>query len=236
MTSSASPARPTVLVVEDEAALRRVLRAALDAHGYDVFDAGTARQGIDRAAQHRPDVVLLDLGLPDLGGMAVLRRLRAWSRAAIIVLSVRSGDDDKIAALDAGADDYLTKPFATGELLARMRAALRHVARLEGDAEPAIDVGDLRVDLARQQAFVRDRPIHLSPKEYALFATLMKHAGRVLTHGQLALAVWGPGHAQRVETLRVHMAGLRRKLEPDPARPRYLVAEPGVGYRLRVDG
>lgn len=228
------PRETLVLAIEDEIGLRRVFRAALVAHGYGFLEAATARQGIDQAAKHRPDVVLLDLGLPDLDGQAVIRRLREWTRAAIIVVSVRADEHEKVAALDGGADDYLTKPFSPGELLARLRAALRHVARVKNQVEPTIVVGDLRIDLARQHALLQDRRVHLSPKEYALFATLMKKAGKVLTHRQLLEAVWGPGHADRIEYLRVHMASLRRKLEEDPARPKYLVVEPGVGYRLRI--
>jgi two-component system KDP operon response regulator KdpE len=223
------------LLVEDEAQMRRFLRASLTANGYRLVETATGGEAIAQAAQYNPDLVLLDLGLPDMDGLAVTRALREWTRAPIIVISARDQEQDKIAALDGGADDYLTKPFGTGELLARLRVAIRHKERAGGEAESAVTVGELRIDLARRQVFAQDREVHLTPIEYKLFSVLMKHAGRVLTHRQLLKEVWGPTSVDQTQYLRVYMAELRHKLEPEPARPRYLVTEPGVGYRLKVE-
>ncbi len=226
---------PLVLIVEDDAQMRRFLRASLGAHGYRLIETTAGEEALAQATAYNPDLVILDLGLPDLDGITVTRRLREWSSVPIVVISARGQEQDKIDALDAGADDYLTKPFGTGELFARMRVALRHAARVDGgDAEPTLAVGDLRIDLARRQVFSRDAEVHLTPLEYKLFATLMKHAGKVLTHRQLLKEVWGPTYADQTQYLRVYMVQLRHKLERDPARPRYLVTEPGVGYRLRA--
>jgi two-component system, OmpR family, KDP operon response regulator KdpE len=222
-----------VLVVEDEKEMRRFLRASLAANGYRLVEAATGQEGLTQAVAYNPDVVILDLGLPDMDGLAVTRSLREWSSAPIVVISARDQERDKIEALDGGADDYLTKPFGAGELLARLRVALRHAERAGRAPETAVTVGELRVDLTRRQVFVRDREVHLTPIEYKLFAVLMKHAGRVLTHRQLLEQVWGPGSVDQTQYLRVYMAQLRHKLERDPARPSYLVTEPGVGYRLR---
>jgi two-component system, OmpR family, KDP operon response regulator KdpE len=222
---------PLVLVVEDEPQLRRFLRASLGSHGYRLVEAGGVREAEQLATSHNPDVYLLDLGLPDGDGVDLTRRLREWTRAPVIVLSARGREEDKVDALDAGADDYLTKPFGTNELLARMRVALRHAQA--APAEPAvIEVGPLRVDLARREVTLDAREVHLTPTEYKLLALLARHAGKVLTHRQILREVWGP-HATEAHYVRVQMAELRKKVEPDPARPRLLVTEPGVGYRLR---
>jgi len=226
---------PLVLLVEDEVEMRRFLRASLTAHGYRLVETSTAEEALRQATAYNPELILLDLGLPDLDGLAVIRRLREWTSVPVIVISARDEEQDKIEALDNGADDYLTKPFGTGELLARIRVALRHAERVSGESEAAITVGELRLDLARRQVFVRGEEVHLTPIEYKLFATLMKHAGKVLTHRQLLKEVWGPSHTDQMQYLRVYMVQLRHKLEEDPARPRYLVTEPGVGYRLRVN-
>ena len=225
-----------VLIVEDEPQVLRFLRASLSSHGYRVLEAASGEQGLVEAATRSPDIVLLDLGLPDLDGVEVARRLRGWSAVPVIVLSARGQESDKIKALDAGADDYLTKPFGVGELLARMRVALRNAARVAaGAGEPSFEVGELRVDLAARRVFVRDEEVRLTRTEYNLLATLVKHVGKVVTHRQLLLEVWGPGATGESHYLRVYMGQLRHKLEQDPARPRYLLTETGVGYRLRAD-
>jgi two-component system, OmpR family, KDP operon response regulator KdpE len=223
----------TILLVEDEPQVRRILRAALPEHGYRLIEAETGEEALRRAAERTPDVILLDLGLPDLDGVEVTRRLREWSEAPIIVLSARDQEISKVEALDAGADDYLTKPFGTAELLARIRVALRRGQR-GAEGEPVFTVGDLRIDLGRRQVFVAEREVHLTPIEYKLLATLARNAGRVVTHAQLLKEVWGPHHTTQVQYVRVYMTQLRHKLEADPARPRYLTTESGVGYRLRL--
>jgi two-component system KDP operon response regulator KdpE len=224
---------PRVLVVDDERAIRRLLRASLSAHGYQVLEATSGHEGLDAAASGRPDLIILDLGLPDLDGVEVTRRLREWSKTPVVILSVRGRDDEKIAALDAGADDYLTKPFSMGELLARMRVAMRHAAQPAD--EPVITVGELTVDVARRLITVGGREVGLTPVEYSLLRTLAVHAGRVMTHTQLLRDVWGPGYGSDGNLLRVNISKLRHKIETDPAQPRYIVTEPGVGYRLRVE-
>ena len=226
---------PLVLLIEDEPQMRRFLRAALTGHGYRLVEAETGGTGLTEAATRNPEVILLDLGLPDLDGLEITRRLREWSRTPIIVISARGQEKDKVAALDAGADDYLTKPFGVGELLARMRVALRHREGLGGPEEPVFTLGPLRVDQNKRQVFVGEEEKHLTPTEYRLLTTLVRHAGKVLTHRQLLKEVWGPPYAAETQYLRVYMGQLRHKLEADPARPRYLVTEPGVGYRLRED-
>ena len=225
-------AGPRVLVIDDERAIRRFLRTSLSAQRYRLFEAASAREGLEAAATVRPDLIILDLGLPDQDGVEVTRRLREWSKAPILILSVRGQDADKIAALDAGADDYLTKPFSMGELLARMRVAMRHAAQPAD--EPVITAGDLTVDVPHRHITVGGRDVSLTPVEYTLLKTLAVHAGRVMTHGQLLREVWGPGYLTDGNLLRVNVSKLRHKIEPDPARPRYIVTEPGVGYRLRV--
>jgi len=225
-----------VLIIEDEPQMRRFLRATLRAHDYQVVEATTAREGLTQAAGRNPELVLLDLGLPDAEGLDVARALRRNSRTPIIVLSARGRESDKVAALDEGADDYLTKPFGAQELLARIRVALRHAA-LPADAapHPVFEAGDLRVDQVRRQVFRGSQEVHLTPTEYRLLAALIRHAGRVITHRQLLQEVWGASHVDQTHYLRVYMAQLRQKLESDSARPRLLITEPGVGYRLRED-
>ena len=233
LTETMSDTGPVVLVIEDEPQIRRFLRATLTSHGYVMIEASTAEEGLSQAVTRQPDLVILDLGLPDLDGLVVTQRLREWSRVPILVLSARGQETDKIAALDAGADDYLTKPFGVGELLARMRVALRHAAGLAQDsADSTFSVGDLRVDLSRRQVFVHEEEVHLTPIEYRLLMVLVRYAGRVVTHNQLLKEVWGPAYQGENHYLRVYMGQLRQKLEVDPARPRYLLTEPGVGYRL----
>ena len=226
-------AEPLVLIVDDEAPIRRFLRASLVGERCRVAEAASAAEALEKAASQRPDVIVLDLGLPDRDGIAVIRDLREWSQVPIVVLSVRDREADKVTALEAGADDYLTKPFGVGELLARLRVALRHASVAgSGGEEPAFTVGDLRVDLARRQVFVAAREVRLTPIEYKLLAVLVKNAGKVLTHRQLLHQVWGPEYGDENHYVRVYVAQLRHKLEADPARPHYLRTEPGVGYRL----
>jgi len=220
-----------ILLIEDERPIRRFLRASLTAAGYRLVEAETGEQGVRLASQQPPDLVILDLGLPDMEGHEVLRRLREWLTAPAIILSARDSEAEKVQALDSGADDYVTKPFGIAELLARVRTALRHANR--AGETPVFSVGDLTVDLAARRVTVHQQPVHLTPLEYKLLATLVKHAGKVLTHRFLLHEVWGPGHAEETHSLRVFMTSLRRKLEDDSARPRYLLTEPGVGYRLQ---
>src|SRR3954471_1250437 len=227
---------PRILLVEDELPIRKFVGAALAAANYQLDEAGTAAQALQHARQLPPDLVILDLGLPDLDGQEVIRRLREWFAPPIIVLSARDQDQQKITALDNGADDYLTKPFSTGELLARVRVALRHANRTGDDAgKTSFEFGDLKVDLSARRVFVSGAEVPLTPNEYKLLTTLIRNAGKVLTHRQLLKEVWGPDQVQETHYLRVFMANLRRKLEADPARPRYLLTEQGVGYRLASD-
>ncbi len=224
---------PLILLIEDELPIRRFLRASFAAESYRLIEAESGEQGLRLAAQQPPDLVILDLGLPDLEGHEVLRRLREWSRVPVIVLSARDQESQKVQALDSGADDYVTKPFGVAELQARMRTALRHSTPL-GDTSPSATFGELTVDIAARRVTVRGETIHLTPLEFKLLTTLAKHAGKVLTHRFLLKEVWGPGHADETHSLRVLMASLRRKIEADSAQPRYLVTEPGVGYRLEM--
>ena len=223
---------PLVLVIEDEPQMRRFLRTSLRSQGYQVIEAATAREGLRQAAGYNPDLILLDLGLPDGDGLAVAKVLRTQRRTPIIVLSARGRDEDKVAALDLGADDYLTKPFGLGELLARMRVARRHAD--PGSTAPVIEAGALRVDLERRQVHRAGKEVHLTPTEYRLLAALATQAGKVLTHRQLLEQVWGPTYAGQTHYLRVYMAQLRHKLEADPAKPELLITEPAVGYRFRA--
>jgi len=225
-----------VLLIEDEPQMRRFLRAALGNEAYRLIEAATARDGLAQAAGHNPDIILLDLGLPDGDGIDLTRRIREWAAMPIVVISARGQERDKVAALDAGADDYVTKPFGVGELLARMRVALRHAARAAGQPEePVFALGELRVDREHRRVLVGEREVHLTPIEYKLLAALVRHAGKVLTHGHLLKEVWGAHAVTQTPTLRVHMTQLRHKLERDPTQPRYLLTEPGVGYRLRAE-
>jgi two-component system, OmpR family, KDP operon response regulator KdpE len=224
---------PLVLVVEDEHQMRRFLRASLASHGFRLVEASSAREALALATGHNPELIVLDLGLPDGDGISVTKELREWSRTPIIVISARGREADKVEALDAGADDYLTKPFGVNELLARIRVALRHAQQAGGSPLPVIEVGALRLDLGRREVMLDGEELHLTPIEYRLLTLLVQHAGKVLTHAHLLHEVWGPGHSQQTHYLRVYMAQLRRKLERDPARPRLLVTEPGIGYRLR---
>jgi two-component system KDP operon response regulator KdpE len=225
---------PVIVLIEDEPQIRRFLRATLGSHGYRLHEAETGEDGLIEAASRQPDVVILDLGLPDVDGLQVIRRLRVCSKVPIIVLSARGQEGDKVAALDAGADDYVSKPFAVGELLARLRVALRHAAAGES-GEPTFTVGDLTVDQIKRQVRVDGREVHLTPIEYRLLTLLVRHSGRVVSQRQLLKEVWGPGQTEQTHYLRVYMGTLRRKLEKDPARPRYLLTEPGVGYRLAAE-
>lgn len=228
-------AGPLVLLIEDEAPMRRFLRASLASRGYRLLEAETAREGLAMATSHHPELILLDLGLPDGDGIALTAELRGWYTGPVLVLSARGREDDKVAALDAGADDYLTKPFGVNELLARMRVALRHAeAAQAGRPEPVLDLGGLVIDLATREVRALGRLVHLTPIEYRLLTLLAHHAGKVLTHRHLLKEVWGPGQAGQTHYLRVRMAELRKKIEPDPARPRWLLTEPGVGYRARA--
>jgi two-component system KDP operon response regulator KdpE len=220
-----------VLVVDDEAPIRRYLRAALGAQGLTVYESATGEDAIQAVLSHRPDIIILDLGLPDIDGIEVTRRLREWSQTPIIILSVREAEQDKIAALDAGADDYLTKPFGTGELLARMRVALRKQSPAAN--EPVFETKDLRVDFSRRLVTVNGQEVQLTPTEYDLLKILVTHAGKVITHHQLLRQVWGDGYDD-MHILRVNISNLRGKIEPDPSRPTYIHTESGVGYRLKI--
>ncbi|MBL8731141.1 MAG: response regulator [Planctomycetes bacterium] len=225
-----------VLVVEDEVHMQRFLRATLLANGYQVTEATTGATAVMHATRHVPDIVVLDLGLPDVDGFAVMRELRAFSNLPIVVLSARGSEMDKVQALDAGADDYLTKPFGVGELLARLRAALRRALTVKtGGGEPVFERGALRVDLGRRQVVLNGEELKLTPIEWKMLSVLVVNAGRVVTHQQLLQEVWGPQCVQETHYLRVYMSQLRRKLEPDPARPQCLLTELGLGYRLRAD-
>jgi two-component system KDP operon response regulator KdpE len=232
-TPAAVPA-PLILLIEDEPPMRRFLRTALGANDFRLVEAETAKEGLAQAAARNPDVILLDLGLPDRDGLQVVQELREWSATPIIVLSARGREEDKVKALDLGADDYLTKPFGVEELLARIRVALRHAALPPGAApEPVFEAGGLRVDLAARRVWRAGEEVHLTPTEYKLLATLVRHAGKVLTHRQLLKEVWGINYVNQSHYVRVYLAQLRQKVEVDPARPRLLLTEPGVGYRLK---
>jgi two-component system KDP operon response regulator KdpE len=228
-----SDLHPTILVVDDEPAIQKFLRLALATHDYHVVQATRGEEGLRHAATARPDLIILDLGLPDIDGVEFTRRLREWSAIPILVVSARGKEQEKVVALDAGADDYLTKPFGVAELLARVRVILRHLARANQDTgEPVFEFGRVRVDLARRLVTVDSNPVHMTPNEFKLLTVLAKNADKVLTHRQLLHLVWGPTSVDETHYLRVYMNQLRSKLEPDPARPKLLLTEPGVGYRL----
>jgi two-component system KDP operon response regulator KdpE len=230
-----SDLKPVIVAIEDDPQIRRFLRTGLESHGFQVHEAETGGQGAAEAANRKADLVILDLGLPDMDGVEVVKKIREWGALPVIVLSARASETDKVAALDAGADDYLTKPFGLGELLARIRVALRHAQGAAQEKGGVFSVATLKVDLAQRRVLVDGREVHLTPIEYRLLAALVKHAGKVLTHRQLLNEVWGPGYVERSHYLRVHMAALRHKLEADPARPRFLLTEAGVGYRLAAE-
>jgi two-component system KDP operon response regulator KdpE len=223
-----------ILAIEDEPQVVRFLRASLAGHAMKLIDAPTGSAGLIEASTRVPDLILLDLGLPDMDGVEVCRRLREWTRIPIIVISARGQERDKIEALDAGADDYLTKPFGIGELLARIRVALRHAERVASTDEPVLTAGALMIDLAARRVTRDEREVHLTPNEFKLLAELVKNADRVVTQRQLLKSVWGPGSVDHTHYLRVYMANLRHKLEAEPARPRHLMTEAGVGYRFRT--
>jgi two-component system KDP operon response regulator KdpE len=225
---------PVVVVIEDDPPMRRFLRTSLRTQGFQVFEAETGQRGLVEAGSRKPDLIIVDLGLPDMDGVEVVRALREWTTLPIIILSARSAEQHKIEALDAGADDYLTKPFGLGELLARMRVALRHSALNPQSGESDLfNIGGLSVDLQKRLVSVDGNPVHLTPTQYRLLSVLVKHAGRVLTHRQILSAVWGPSYLDNAHYLRIYMSQLRQKLEADPTRPQYLLTESGVGYRLK---
>lgn len=225
-----------VLVIEDDPQIRRFLRTTLTTNGYKMLEAATAQEGIRQASVQHPELIILDLGLPDMDGLDVTRQLRKWSTTPIIVLSARNQERDKVMELDAGADDYLTKPFGTSELLARMRVALRHVLQsTQGTDNPVFTVGNLSIDIAYRQVFLGKEEVHLTPIEYKLLRTLAQHAGKVVTQRQLLHDVWGPTYVNENHYVRVYMGQLRHKIEADPTHPRYLITEAGVGYRLKIE-
>jgi len=225
--------KPTILVIEDEPSLQKFLRVTLESQNYNVIEAARGEEGLRHASVAQPDLIILDLGLPDVDGIEVTRRLRAWTAIPIIIVSARGKEQDKVAALDAGADDYLTKPFGVGELLARLRVTMRHLSVAKADTGDSVfEVGGLRVDLGRREVSVGGKAVRLTRNEFRLLGVLVKNPGRVMTHRQLLREVWGPGSAEENHYLRVYMNQLRQKLEAEPARPRYLLTEPGVGYRL----
>jgi two-component system KDP operon response regulator KdpE len=222
-----------VLIVDDEPAIRKFLRVTLTAQAYSTIDAVSGQEALEKAAADKPDIIVLDIGLPDISGIEVTRLLRQWTQIPIIILSVRGAESDKIAALDAGADDYLTKPFGVGELLARLRAALRRAAQTT--SEPVFICGNLKVDLARRLITVSSNEVQLTPTEYELLRVLVTHAGKVLTHHFLLKEVWGTEYGEELHMLHVNISNLRRKIEPNPARPQFVITEPGVGYRLKTE-
>ena len=226
---------PLILIIEDEQPIRRFLRASLSDEGYRLNEASTGAEGLHVAQQPPPDLVILDLGLPDMDGQEIIRRLREWSKVPIIVLSARDQEAQKIQALDGGADDFVTKPFAIGELLARIRTALRH-STTESIESPIVEFGEVRVDIGARVVYRKDAEVHLTPLEYKLLLTMLKHNGKVLTHRFLLREVWGPSDTTELHYVRVFVANLRKKLEQDPARPAYFLTEPGVGYRFTSGG
>lgn len=223
----------SILVVEDDPRIRRFLKVGLEGHGYFYLEASLGKEGLTATATKNPDLVILDLGLPDMDGQEFLKEVREWTQVPVIVLTARDQDEDKIQALDRGADDYLTKPFSIGELLARVRVALRHAQRTTGDNDPVFESGSLKIDFSKRQVLVSDREVRLTPLEYKILFYLAKHADRVVTHPQLLKEVWGPAHTDQANNLRVQVHQIRQKLEENPARPKWLVSEPGVGYRLK---
>jgi two-component system KDP operon response regulator KdpE len=226
----------TILLIEDERQMRRFLRVTLQSESYNVIEAETAVDGLSQTAMRNPDIVLLDLGLPDMDGLDVIKKLREWSAVPVIIISAREQEGDKIKALDGGADDYLTKPFSVGELLARIRVALRHAAPKNKDLRESVYVADdLKIDFLKRQVHIGTREVHLTPIEYRLLTVLVRNAGRVMTHRQVLKEVWGPSYIEQTHYLRVFMNQLRRKIEADSTRPRFLLNEPGIGYRFKTD-
>jgi two-component system KDP operon response regulator KdpE len=228
-----SESETRILIVDDEETIRRFLRLALTSQKYEILEAGTGQEALDSAVLHKPDLIILDLVLPDMDGVEVTRLLRQWTQTPIIILSVRGSENDKIAALDAGADDYLTKPFSTGELLARVRAAIRRSARISD--EPIFSSADLHIDLAHRIVKLAESEIQLTPTEFSLLKLLVINSGKVVTQRQLLREACGPGYEQDFHILHVNISNIRRKIEPDPTRPRFIITEPGVGYRLREE-
>ena len=225
---------PTVLIIEDELPIRRFVRATLGSEGFSLVEAENGKEGISLAASHHPEIVLLDLGLPDIDGLEVIKQIREWTSVPIIVISARGKEKDKVAALDAGADDYLTKPFGVAELMARIRVSLRHAQRTSREPdEPVFEVGELRLDFSKRHVFISKKEIHLTPIEYKLLSMLARHAGKVVTQRQLLIEVWGQARDEQTHYLRIYIHQLRQKLEANPVRPRYLITEAGVGYRLK---
>jgi two-component system, OmpR family, KDP operon response regulator KdpE len=226
-----------IVIIEDDPQICRFLRTSLSANGFTLFEANTGEQGVVEVSTRKPDLVILDLGLPRMDGITVINKVREWSSVPIIVLSARSQEQDKITALDAGADDYLTKPFSIGELLARIRVAIRHAAQFKHDStETVFSEGDLRVDLTNRRVYIGTREVHLTPIEYRLLNALIRHAGKVMTHRQLLLNVWGPAYVEHDHYVRIYMGQLRQKIEEDSTQPRYLLTETGIGYRLTNSG
>ncbi|MDR3589457.1 MAG: response regulator [Negativicutes bacterium] len=221
---------PHILIVDDEPQIRKLLKVSLEAHGYQLYEATTGQDGINLAAMHRPELAIVDLGLPDMDGRDVVLRIREWSQMPIIVLTVRDQEQGKIETLDAGADDYLTKPFSVGELMARMRVALRRAVTQE--SEPIVTIGDLVIDLTRRSVTVRKQEVRLTPTEYEILKILARYPGRVITHNQLLKSVWGNAASDDTHYIRIYIGQLRRKIEQDPAQPQYIITESGVGYRL----
>jgi len=226
---------PIAILVEDEKQIRRFVRDALEAEGWQVYEAETVRQGLIEAGTRKPDLIILDLGLPDRDGIDFIRDLRGWSELPVIVLSARSHEMDKIAALDAGADDYLTKPFGVGELLARVRVALRRHQKTGAAGATVVEFGGVRVDLVNHSVMRGEQTVHLTPIEYRLLALLVRNAGKMLTHRQILREIWGPSHVESSHYLRIYMGQLRHKLEENPAQPRFFLTEAGVGYRLALE-
>jgi len=226
---------PVIIVIEDDPPIRRFLRTGLSTQGFSVFEADTGKKGIDEAGVRKPDLVILDLGLPDMDGVDVIKAIRAWSDMPIIIVSARSSEQHKIDALDAGADDYLTKPFGFDELLARIRVALRHSTRSMGQIQADVFItANIKVDLVNRLVSVDNEEIHLTPIQYRLLTVLIKHAGKVLTHQQILKEVWGPSYLENAHYLRIYMSQLRQKLEADPTQPKFLLTESGIGYRLKI--
>jgi two-component system KDP operon response regulator KdpE len=224
---------PSILVIDDEIPIRRLLRTALTGHGYRITEAATGKDGLDQAAMQRPDLIILDLGLPDLDGVEVVRQLREWTTLPIIILTVRGQEESKVSAFDAGADDYLTKPFGIEELLARIRVILRHIHYfVQKDEQPIFIVDDWKVDLSKRRVFIGETEVRLTPIEYQLLVILIRNAGKVVTHSQLLKEVWGSAYANQTPYLHIYMHRLRLKLENDPAHPQHLILEPGIGYRF----